>query len=144
MEVAPAMDNSGSTKRRKVVSNGELMLKPVRIAGCVSDSALSCCSIDGDLEVSGETEGNLVRRESPLKHLRTHTLSPDSMAGSFTTPTAEKPESGERKPVPAAEIEEFFAAAEKEIQSRFKNKYNYDTVKDVPLKGRYEWIQLKQ
>lgn len=43
----------------------------------------------------------------------------------------------------AAEIEEFFAAAEKREQKRFAEKYNYDVVKDVPLEGRYEWIPLK-
>ncbi|KAI7728293.1 hypothetical protein M8C21_017983 [Ambrosia artemisiifolia] len=47
--------------------------------------------------------------------------------------------------LPAAdEIEEFFASAEKELQKRFKDKYNYDTVNDTPLEGRFEWIELKQ
>ncbi|KHN36221.1 Cyclin-dependent kinase inhibitor 7 [Glycine soja] len=41
------------------------------------------------------------------------------------------------------ELEEFFVAAEKDIQKRFQDKYNYDIVKDVPLEGRYEWVQLK-
>ncbi|KAL2348402.1 hypothetical protein Fmac_002402 [Flemingia macrophylla] len=41
------------------------------------------------------------------------------------------------------ELEEFFAAAEKDIQKRFQDRYNYDIVKDVPLEGRYEWVQLK-
>ncbi|KAF1001690.1 cyclin-dependent kinase inhibitor 6-like [Apium graveolens] len=42
-----------------------------------------------------------------------------------------------------AEIEEFFAAAEKKIQKEFTEKYNFDIVKDKPLKGRYEWVPLK-
>ncbi|ESW28805.1 hypothetical protein PHAVU_002G019500 [Phaseolus vulgaris] len=41
------------------------------------------------------------------------------------------------------ELEEFFVTAEKDIQKRFQDKYNYDVVKDVPLEGRYEWVQLK-
>ena len=41
------------------------------------------------------------------------------------------------------ELEEFFAASEKDIQKRFQDRYNYDIVKDVPLEGRYEWVQLK-
>ncbi|CAJ1929677.1 unnamed protein product [Sphenostylis stenocarpa] len=41
------------------------------------------------------------------------------------------------------ELEEFFATAEKDIQKRFQDKYNYDVVKDVPLEGRYQWVQLK-
>ncbi|GMP28019.1 hypothetical protein CsSME_00003744 [Camellia sinensis var. sinensis] len=41
------------------------------------------------------------------------------------------------------ELEEFFAAAEKDIHKRFTEKYNYDIVKDVPLEGRYDWVRLK-
>ncbi|CAI9104358.1 OLC1v1003013C1 [Oldenlandia corymbosa var. corymbosa] len=43
----------------------------------------------------------------------------------------------------SAEIEEFFAAAEKLEPKRFAEKYNFDIVKDVPLEGRYQWIPLK-
>ncbi|MBA0788003.1 hypothetical protein Gotri_027474 [Gossypium trilobum] len=42
-----------------------------------------------------------------------------------------------------AELEEFFAPAEKKLQKQFADKYNYDIVKDEPLEGRYEWIRLK-
>uniref|UniRef100_A0A803KXV3 Cyclin-dependent kinase inhibitor domain-containing protein n=1 Tax=Chenopodium quinoa TaxID=63459 RepID=A0A803KXV3_CHEQI len=42
-----------------------------------------------------------------------------------------------------SEIEEFFAAAEKDIQKRFSDKYNFDIAKDLPLKGRYDWVQIK-
>ncbi|KAK6916469.1 Cyclin-dependent kinase inhibitor domain [Dillenia turbinata] len=42
-----------------------------------------------------------------------------------------------------AEIEEFFASAEKLEQKRFIDKYNYDIVKDVPLQGRFQWVRLK-
>ncbi|EEF38755.1 cyclin-dependent kinase inhibitor 7 [Ricinus communis] len=41
------------------------------------------------------------------------------------------------------ELDEFFAEAERNIQKRFADKYNYDVVKDEPLKGRYEWVRLK-
>ncbi|KAL3813610.1 hypothetical protein ACJIZ3_014878 [Penstemon smallii] len=41
-----------------------------------------------------------------------------------------------------AELEEFFAAAEKNMQKQFTEKYNYDIVKDEPLEGRYEWVQI--
>ncbi|KAH7566562.1 hypothetical protein ACOSP7_023120 [Xanthoceras sorbifolium] len=40
------------------------------------------------------------------------------------------------------EIEQFFAKAEKQLQKEFAEKYNYDIVKDEPIEGRYEWIQL--
>ncbi|XP_020533329.1 cyclin-dependent kinase inhibitor 7 isoform X2 [Jatropha curcas] len=42
-----------------------------------------------------------------------------------------------------AEIDEFFAEAEKKEQKRFAEKYNYDVAKDVPLEGRYQWVRLK-
>ncbi|KAJ0469336.1 putative cyclin-dependent kinase inhibitor [Helianthus annuus] len=43
---------------------------------------------------------------------------------------------------PEAELEEFFVAAQEGLNERFKNKYNYDIVNDIPLKGRFEWIQV--
>ncbi|KAK4437866.1 Cyclin-dependent kinase inhibitor 7 [Sesamum alatum] len=43
----------------------------------------------------------------------------------------------------AAELEEFFVAAEKYEQKRFAEKYNYDIVKDVPLEGKYQWVRLQ-
>nr|XP_043624608.1 cyclin-dependent kinase inhibitor 7-like isoform X2 [Erigeron canadensis] len=43
----------------------------------------------------------------------------------------------------AAEIDEFFALAERKEQKRFADKYNYDIVKDVPTEGRYQWVRLK-
>ncbi|XP_057963755.1 cyclin-dependent kinase inhibitor 7-like [Malania oleifera] len=42
-----------------------------------------------------------------------------------------------------AELEEFFSEAEKYEAKRFAEKYNYDIVKDVPLEGRYHWVQLQ-
>ncbi|KAL4577405.1 hypothetical protein LXL04_013514 [Taraxacum kok-saghyz] len=41
-----------------------------------------------------------------------------------------------------ADLEAFFAAAEEDLDERFKEKYNYDIVNDIPLKGRYDWVQL--
>ncbi|KAL9261167.1 Cyclin-dependent kinase inhibitor 3-like protein [Drosera capensis] len=41
------------------------------------------------------------------------------------------------------EIEEFFAEAEKDLQKRFIDKYNFDIVRDVPLEGRYQWVPVK-
>lgn len=42
-----------------------------------------------------------------------------------------------------SELDEFFASAEKDIQKRFQHKYNYDIVKDMPMEGRYEWVEIK-
>ncbi|KAL6635179.1 hypothetical protein ACP70R_027850 [Stipagrostis hirtigluma subsp. patula] len=44
---------------------------------------------------------------------------------------------------PAAEIEEFFAAAEAAEAKRFASKYNFDVVRGVPLDaGRFEWTPV--
>ncbi|KAK3159181.1 hypothetical protein QOZ80_2AG0146750 [Eleusine coracana subsp. coracana] len=44
---------------------------------------------------------------------------------------------------PAAEIEEFFAAAEAAEAQRFASKYNFDVVRGVPLDGgRFEWTPV--
>ncbi|EOX93943.1 hypothetical protein QUC31_004361 [Theobroma cacao] len=40
------------------------------------------------------------------------------------------------------EMEEFFACAEQQQQQQFIEKYNFDVVKDMPLPGRYEWVQV--
>ncbi|XP_062102049.1 cyclin-dependent kinase inhibitor 7-like [Humulus lupulus] len=49
---------------------------------------------------------------------------------------------GDQKMPTELELEEFFTVAEKDIQKRFQDKYNYDIVKDSPLEGRYEWVRL--
>ncbi|KAH9608638.1 hypothetical protein KSS87_011145 [Heliosperma pusillum] len=41
-----------------------------------------------------------------------------------------------------SEIDEFFSSAEKDLQKRFSDKYNFNVVKDVPLEGRFEWVQI--
>ncbi|KAM3194370.1 hypothetical protein ACQJBY_070815 [Aegilops geniculata] len=44
---------------------------------------------------------------------------------------------------PAAEIDEFFAAAEKAQAERFAAKYNFDVASGVPLNsGRFEWTPV--
>ncbi|KAL6907438.1 hypothetical protein ACP4OV_002477 [Aristida adscensionis] len=40
------------------------------------------------------------------------------------------------------EMEEFFAAAERQLQHKFREKYNFCPVNDCPLPGRYEWTAL--
>ncbi|VVB09945.1 unnamed protein product [Arabis nemorensis] len=42
------------------------------------------------------------------------------------------------------EIEDFFAEAEKQLQTKFTKKYNFDFEKEKPLEGRYEWVKLSE
>ncbi|XP_047329431.1 cyclin-dependent kinase inhibitor 7 [Impatiens glandulifera] len=44
---------------------------------------------------------------------------------------------------PMEEIESFFSASELFEKKRFSEKYNFDVAKDVPLEGRYQWVQIK-
>ncbi|KAG7537141.1 Cyclin-dependent kinase inhibitor [Arabidopsis suecica] len=41
-----------------------------------------------------------------------------------------------------SELEEFFAYAEQQQQRLFMEKYNFDIVNEIPLSGRYEWVQV--
>ncbi|MFQ6662496.1 hypothetical protein Gotur_030325 [Gossypium turneri] len=84
---------------------------------------------------------NSSRRETtPSSELRAEpealdSTSRQSEANSRRRSTAEK--------MPTeAELEEFFAAAEKKVKQQFAEKYNYDIVKDEPLEGRYQWVRL--
>ncbi|XP_027347038.1 cyclin-dependent kinase inhibitor 7-like [Abrus precatorius] len=129
------------------------------------ESPASCCSSNGsfelhenriitfsDLEVdSAQVEtstcncGEQIRREMSLtSELRTNSQEVESVEKKLTTKNKSRCVLSTLQKMPTeSELEEFFAAAEKDIQKRFSEKYNYDIVKDVPLEGRYEWVQLK-
>ncbi|KAH0856123.1 hypothetical protein HID58_084384 [Brassica napus] len=63
-------------------------------------------------------------------------VTPGSSTRSMRTPTKDST-------VPTiGELEEFFAYAEQQQQRLFVEKYNFDIVNDVPLTGRYEWVQV--
>ncbi|MCD9644777.1 hypothetical protein HAX54_033211 [Datura stramonium] len=49
--------------------------------------------------------------------------------------------STEPKMPSGADLDEFFAAAEKDLHKRFAEKYNFDIAKEEPLEGRYEWVR---
>ncbi|PKA49142.1 Cyclin-dependent kinase inhibitor 3 [Apostasia shenzhenica] len=55
--------------------------------------------------------------------------------------TAER-KSGQYVTPSAAEIEEFFAFAERREKQRFAARYNFDVDNEVPLEGRYDWVRL--
>ncbi|XP_028764110.1 cyclin-dependent kinase inhibitor 7 [Neltuma alba] len=126
----------------------------------------SCCSSNGSTEQDKESIGFLdLEVESAQVETSTCNCSADERrdmsvtselrAKSEDMESAEKPKEkliteanshhkskGKKRPT-ELELEEFFGAAEKDIQKRFAEKYNYDIVNDVPLEGRYEWVKLK-
>ncbi|KAF8377528.1 hypothetical protein HHK36_030910 [Tetracentron sinense] len=109
----------------------------------VKDSMRSADLEGDDFEIENPTSSDCrERREmTPSSDVRAESDQLESMerhseANSVRTSTAKEMPS-------AAEIAEFFEAAEKDEQKRFAEKYNYDFEKNVPLAGRYEWVRLK-
>lgn len=120
----------------------------------------SCCSSNASSDVANESV-KIVDLETASSEIETSTSNLSNRGRRETTPSSEiQEESGElestarpteanahRRSLAGAmpseiELEEFFVAAEKKLQKKFTEKYNYDIAKDVPLEGRYEWIQL--
>lgn len=119
-----------------------------------SDHA-ACCSSNSSSEFGNESSQNL-DPQLPLKSDETVHTSEFNFRGREPSPATELEVESVRfvlasQPLEAAttkmpsesELEEFFSAAEKNIQEQFIQKYNYDIAKDAPLEGRYEWIQMK-
>ncbi|THG09631.1 cyclin-dependent kinase inhibitor 5-like isoform X1 [Camellia sinensis] len=121
----------------------------------------SCCSSNASSH-HGEESFEIVDLENDSVQIETSTCDFDCRERRETTPSSElQAESGDlestarpseansrrrssaEKMPSETELEEFFAAAEKDIHKRFTEKYNYDIVKDVPLEGRYDWVRLK-
>ncbi|KAE9606770.1 hypothetical protein Lal_00026518 [Lupinus albus] len=173
IEEANAATSTGSTSKRRKINhtsekkkksstnksprNGITVVSPVLVtdegfSSPTSDNEFpaSCCSSNGsvdeermkvlDLEVeSAQVETStcnygeeIERREMSLgenfQEEETNSRRSESTAQNMPT---------------QSELDEFFTNAERDIQKRFQNKYNYDIAKDMPLEGRYEWVQLK-
>ncbi|XP_073025211.1 uncharacterized protein [Primulina eburnea] len=143
-------------KKRKLCSERELLENSVSSAASV---ACGCCADDDDDSSGGVTGSVVVSPDlecessdgeismeincSRIDHESTPTSETrgDSEQSSLeSTPHAACPHRTSASST--AEIEEFFAAAEKYEQKRFAEKYNYDIAKDVPLEGKYEWVPL--
>ncbi|KAL7094501.1 hypothetical protein ACP275_11G107200 [Erythranthe tilingii] len=92
---------------------------------------------------AGHSSDSRERETTPLSESE-----PDS-AGELESTARPRETSNRRRSTAAekmpseAELEEFFAAAENNLHKQFTDKYNYDIVKDQPLEGRYEWVQIQ-
>ncbi|XP_041004669.1 cyclin-dependent kinase inhibitor 7-like [Juglans microcarpa x Juglans regia] len=127
--------------------------------------AASCCSSNGSSLLLPEEERiEFVDLQDGSSEVETSTYS-CCRERRETTPSSElRPESAKLEPterpteadsrpsttvekkikmIPEAELEEFFAAAERDMHKHFMEKYNFDFVNEVPLEGRYEWVRLK-
>ncbi|PWA84506.1 Cyclin-dependent kinase inhibitor [Artemisia annua] len=137
-------------KKRKISNDEELRLS--KRYQFDSDVSVSCCSSNGsvhenfrcrDLQVSENERDDLDAREresTPTSKLNDEIVEEKLKSAEKIKSRREIPQ---EKTPPAAEIEAFFAAAENDLHKRFKEKYNFDIVNGVPLKGRYEWVELK-
>ncbi|XP_056170903.1 cyclin-dependent kinase inhibitor 3 isoform X1 [Syzygium oleosum] len=68
---------------------------------------------------------------------------PGSTTRQQSSCTAHRTQMSILRSIPASdEMEEFFAYAERRQQRSFIEKYNFDIVKDLPLPGRFEWVQV--
>uniref|UniRef100_A0A453PNI4 Cyclin-dependent kinase inhibitor domain-containing protein n=1 Tax=Aegilops tauschii subsp. strangulata TaxID=200361 RepID=A0A453PNI4_AEGTS len=115
----------------------------------VAFSALQAGAPEGSASNNAESGGNRERRETtPSSHfpgdlsdLESDLAGKNSGRSSLPQTLAAQAQPAARSRVPpAAEIEEFFAAAEEAEARRFACKYNFDVARGVPLdSGRYEW-----
>ncbi|KAG5394640.1 hypothetical protein IGI04_024603 [Brassica rapa subsp. trilocularis] len=69
-------------------------------------------------------------------------VTPGSSTKSMRTATRDCMRDRDSSVPSTTELEEFFAYAEQQQQRLFMDKYNFDIVNDVPLTGRYEWVQV--
>lgn len=120
---ASCCSSTGSMEKLKVSDLGEESVEIETVARYKLNGSKSILSTEFKAELS-ELEKTTVKQSSAMINSRRTVLPAEKMP-------------------PAAELEEFFAAAQKDLHKRFRDKYNYDIVNDIPLKGRFEWIQLK-
>ncbi|KAK2648616.1 hypothetical protein Ddye_016105 [Dipteronia dyeriana] len=84
-------------------------------------------------------------RESTPCSFRTSdtTETPGSTTRWRSVPTTYQERRNDLRIVPTCEIEEFFACPEQQQERLFIKKYNFDVVNDMPLPGRYEWVEVR-
>ncbi|CAI9294605.1 unnamed protein product [Lactuca saligna] len=108
---------------------------------CLSETEIFMFSNDGfSRDTSASSVVSLESEE--MDSLSTSTPKKKTKTRAANEATSGRKPPPEKSPSPA-ELEEFFSEAEKYEQKRFKEKYNFDIVKDVPMEGRYQWVRLK-
>nr|XP_043617623.1 cyclin-dependent kinase inhibitor 7-like [Erigeron canadensis] len=164
-----AGDNDSRSVKKRKVGNVELRTssssKSVRITGSDNEDvfddvssgdvkAASYCSSNGEimtekLNCSDLEKEDIIETTTKIRYNwgsvreRASEMKEDETGEVFESPAPVKTKPPVKMP-PPDEIEEFFAAAEKNLQKSFKDKYNFDVVKEVPLEGRFEWVEVKK
>ncbi|GAU39828.1 hypothetical protein TSUD_154580 [Trifolium subterraneum] len=134
----------------KIFSLYPLFTPPVDecYSSITEESSASSCSSNklSDAEVESEQVETSTCNGDQIIRRREMGLLCEVVGTNSSTEQEEEVDSAENKAqkMPTeSELDEFFSAAEKDVQKQFQNKYNFDIVKDMPLEGRYEWVQLK-
>ncbi|KVH92532.1 cyclin-dependent kinase inhibitor 7-like [Cynara cardunculus var. scolymus] len=143
---APEKDDlSDPCADARSLSSGDVPASCCSSNGSITEK-LKCADLEERAEIVTTVRFNLDRREStPTSEFKEES---SELESSTTAKPSVRIDSRRaiipvEKMPPAAELEEFFASAEKDLHKSFKDKYNYDIVNDVPMKGRFEWVQLK-
>ncbi|KAH7846457.1 hypothetical protein Vadar_014248 [Vaccinium darrowii] len=143
------------------------MVSDDRCSSLISDNVTtSCCSSNASSEFTDEErckvvdpeDDDRVRIETHCRERRENTPSSEMEAESGELESTARPleanspsevtsekstvETSSEEMPSDAEIEEFFAAAEKVLEKQFTEKYNFDFTKFEPLEGRYEWVRV--
>ncbi|XP_060192837.1 cyclin-dependent kinase inhibitor 1-like isoform X3 [Lycium barbarum] len=152
MEVAVKM-----TKKRKMC-DGDLEMSPtvarvrsrhsgVLVALASLDSPVSELSSNGNTVSSKPADDSVKIANSNSEVRESVLLSSECKVHKLeTTPRRQhaKPRrlfTETKMPSEVDQLDEFLAAAEKDLHKRFAEKYNFDFAKEEPLEGRYEWIR---
>ncbi|XP_024984918.1 cyclin-dependent kinase inhibitor 5-like [Cynara cardunculus var. scolymus] len=139
-----SVDSCGSVE--KLVDKEEENRQGIEIKGnlelAIDDEEASF----GENMLEFEGRGRSTRETTPCNLIG----DPDAIRtpGSSTKPT--KSNDGKRRVqnttsrhIPStSEMDEFFTGPEKQQQRLFIEKYNFDPVKEKPLRGRYEWVKV--
>ncbi|KAK4368428.1 hypothetical protein RND71_012220 [Anisodus tanguticus] len=109
----------------------------VSSTSCFSRNSKSLYLDENCREVMVASKENTQMTKMPKNKNSRRRITPENMGKRENSPPRIMPEK-----IPTRnDIDEFFAACEKDMFKRFREKYNFDLEKEEPLEGRYEWVQ---
>ncbi|XP_059295218.1 cyclin-dependent kinase inhibitor 7-like isoform X2 [Lycium ferocissimum] len=128
-------------------SNGNTVLSKPAVGSNFDDALASCFAdnngssdisskfidLDGDSVKIANSNSEVRKSECKVHKLETTPRRQHAKPRCLFTETT--------MPSEVDQLDEFFAAAEKDLHKRFAEKYNFDFAKEEPLEGRYEWIR---
>ncbi|CAK9315230.1 unnamed protein product [Citrullus colocynthis] len=132
--VSPTSDDDGSTFCCSSNACSEILEESIKFVDLEDENDEHGVAFKSSRE-SRETTPSSEFRLPPSGDMESPARKTEATSGNRSSSSVKMPAE--------SELEEFFLAAEKNIQKRFAEKYNYDIVEDVPLEGRYEWVRVK-